>query len=248
MMEFRSTVSAAAPTGWRRAAFRAVVLLLALGLAVWVLYASPLRSWLGDLPAVRRQLEGFGAAAPIIFAVGVSVLVALGCPRLIFCPLGGLLFGFWTGLFWTQLGTLLGSYLTFLFIRWGGQQLVRRHWHRVARLDQFLRERGLVAVLVMRQLPISSGVLNLLFALSPVRHRAFLLGTLLGNLPEGIPCTLLGGSLLLHDWHQGALWVAGAVGLLVAVWVGSWIYLRRGRMAREVKDTVEQAMQEEVAP
>ncbi|MGA2660485.1 MAG: hypothetical protein ABSH34_23545, partial [Verrucomicrobiota bacterium] len=69
-----------------------------------------------------------------------------------------------------------------------------------------------------RQLPVPGLLVNLACALFPLRHRDFLIGTLLGQLPEAVPCTLIGA---------GALKGAGLIGLGVAVAVVAWIGLRR---------------------
>lgn len=219
---------------WRRAVVKAAVLLTAMLAVLWVLYASPLRQILADWRSVGARFTGVGdTARPLVFMAAVTALVAAGCPRLLLCPVGGLLFGFWGGLLWTQTATLLGSYLTFLFVRWGGREPILRRWPRLGQWHIFIGSRGVLSVMAIRQLPVASVFLNALFALSPVRHRAFLLGTLLGNLPEAIPCTLLGSSAARSTFWRGAGQAALAAILLVVLWIGMALYWKRSRAAAD---------------
>src|SRR5436309_8197899 len=95
---------------WRKIAGLALVVLVLLAL----IYFSPLRAYLGrwTVPAeqtlLRDQIRSFGPLGPVVLMFGVALLVAVGVPRLIFCVVAGMAFGFWAGLLWAQLGTLLG--------------------------------------------------------------------------------------------------------------------------------------------
>jgi uncharacterized membrane protein YdjX (TVP38/TMEM64 family) len=172
------------------------------------------------------------SGGPIVFVGGVALLVAMGFPRLLFCFIGGMTFGFAWGLLWTQTGTLMGNYLTFVFARWGGHEVVARWLARRPNIHDLIRREGIIAVILARQVPIPGLLVNLAFGVSPVRQRHFLLGTAVGQLPEAIPCTLMGSGM-----RQTSLgWSAGAMGLavliLVLVWIG-WRYLTRVLRAGE---------------
>ncbi|MGA2660423.1 MAG: hypothetical protein ABSH34_23230 [Verrucomicrobiota bacterium] len=79
-----------------------------------LVYLSPLRAWLGRLREISDQIRGLGVLAPLVVMVSIAVLVAVGFPRLVLCAIAGMALGFWSGLLWAQLGTLLGNYATFL--------------------------------------------------------------------------------------------------------------------------------------
>ncbi|MGE5320807.1 MAG: hypothetical protein ACM3KD_11545, partial [Hyphomicrobiaceae bacterium] len=96
------------------------VVLFAIAICALV-YLTPLRSWLADGQVIKHELASFGLAAPLVFAACCAGLLAIGMPRLLLCSLGGMIFGFAWGLLWTQLGTVLGAYGTFLFVRWRGR-------------------------------------------------------------------------------------------------------------------------------
>lgn len=172
------------------------LLILALGFLVFLL---PLKSWMSQGPVIRAELNGFGFAAPVVFVAGTALLAAIGAPRLVLCSLAGMLFGFSLGLVWSQLGTLLGAYGTFLAVRALGREAIVGRYPKLNRYSERIRNRGLLAVLLIRQLPMNGFHNNLLLGLSSVRHRDFLLGSLLGYLPLGVTAVLIGAGVVQTD-------------------------------------------------
>jgi uncharacterized membrane protein YdjX (TVP38/TMEM64 family) len=209
----------------------ALLLVVLLGLMVAV-YNSPLRRALDNVQDTAREIRAMGAWAPAVFTLGVAALVAAGVPRLLFCPIAGLAFGFWQGLLWSQSGTLLGYYGMFLFVRWGGRGIVERLHPRLHELAGKVRRQGIAAVFLARQLPMHGMLVNWLISITPVRHRDFLVGTAIGLIPEAIPCTLIGSGML-----HGTLWAASrtvvvAAVLLALAWIGLAVYGRKA-LSRE---------------
>ena len=232
------------PLSWRKPLIKALVMLGVMVGLLDVMYQTPLRGYLDDVRQLQQQWSRFGVLAPVVFAGSVAALVAMGCPRLMFCPLGGMAFGFWPGLLWSQVGTVAGCYASFLFVRWGGRDLVLRHWPKAGRLHLFFGQHGLLSVIVIRQLPVPSVLLNLVFGLSPVRHRDFLLGTVVGLLPEAVPCTWIGSSALQSGFGKSAGQMGLAIGLLVLVWIGLGILVRVSRAAKEARE-IDHVIEEE---
>ena len=101
---------------------------------VYLVRFTAAREYLGNIQNIKFWLLSLGWVGPAVWIGIVFLLVAAGTPRLLFCPIGGLAFGFWRGLLWTQVATLAGYYVLFLFVRWGGQDFILRHWPRVGRL------------------------------------------------------------------------------------------------------------------
>ena len=173
---------------------KAGVLLGFLLAALCLIYFTPLREWLMRAPEISDYLKTLGWAAPVVFVAAVALLTALGVPRLLLCPIAGMSFLFYWGLLWGQIGTLIGFYATFLFVRWGGRDVVSHKWPKLERLAHRFTRKGFLSVFLIRQMPVGGFYLNILLGLTPVRHRDFLIGTLLGILPEAIPATLIGAS------------------------------------------------------
>jgi uncharacterized membrane protein YdjX (TVP38/TMEM64 family) len=201
-------------------AVKAALLLAALFAAGVAIYASPLRRHLPNLRLLPDQIRALGILAPFVFVSGTAALVSVGVPRLLFCPIGGMVFGFWFGILYSLAGTLLGYYGVFLFVRWGGREFVRQHMRKWSRLEQLIKRRGIPAVILARQIPVHGMVLNLVLGLSPVRHRDFLIGTAIGLIPETVPCTLIGRGMLHASVAQCVTYITLAVVLLAGVWIG----------------------------
>jgi uncharacterized membrane protein YdjX (TVP38/TMEM64 family) len=191
------------------------LLIIALGAAV---YFTPLQAWLKQGALIKEQLALYGLAAPWLFTTAAAVLTAIGLPRLLLCSLGSMVFGFEWGLALTQASTVLGSYLTFLLVRWRGRDYVFEHFPRVRQFSQNAEGRGLLTVVLVRQLPITGFYNNLLLGLAPVNHGEFLLGSLLGFLPLGVTACLLGAGLIQADWLKGVQYVA--MGLASSIVLG----------------------------
>ena len=62
-----------------------------------------------DVEALRALVDGTGLYAPLAFFGLTAASIFVGAPRLIFCVVGGALFGFVEGLVLSQMATILGS-------------------------------------------------------------------------------------------------------------------------------------------
>jgi uncharacterized membrane protein YdjX (TVP38/TMEM64 family) len=230
--------------------WKPLIMLTAVSAAFALAYFTPARDYLGNILSVKYWLLSMGWMGPAVWMGIVFVLVASGMPRLLFCPIGGLAFGFWRGLLWTQVATLAGYYALFLFVRWGGRDFVLRHWPRVRRLrDHFHGHSAALMVFAVRQLPISGLIINFLLGLSPIRHRHFLLGTAFGILPEAIPFTLIASGVFKLSGRNTPLYIAAGVGFLLLVCAALWYFSRHSKLLAELRDETEAADEEaEILP
>ncbi len=210
---------------WRKL----VLLALVVGVLLAVVYLSPLREYLGRFKEVSDQIKSLGLLAPLFLTVSVAILVAVGFPRLLFCVVAGMALGFWSGLLWTQLGTLLGNYLVFLLARRGGRDWAQRYLSKRGRLHSLVHQEGMTGVILARQLPLPGLIVNLACALLPIRHRDYLLGTILGQLPAAVPCTLFGAGVLQTSPARSAGIITLGVIAAVVAWIGLRCFLRRSR-------------------
>ena len=150
---------------------------------------------------IKQWLASTGYA-PAVFTLIVALLTAIGLPRLLFCSLAGLLFGFSWGFALSHLGTLLGAYLTFGFARWSGRDFVEQKFPKISALSNSNQAKGWQSVLIMRQLPISGLYNDILLGLSRVTHTDFWIGSFLGFVPLGVTATLVGAGILQMDLHD----------------------------------------------
>jgi len=222
-----------------------LIMLAVVAAAFALVYFTPARKYLGDIQTVKYWLLSLGWVGPAAWMGIVFVLVAAGMPRLLFCPIGGLAFGFWDGLLWTQVATLAGYYILFLFVRWGGRDFVLRHWPRVRRLkEHFHGHSAALMVFAVRQLPISGLVINFLLGLSPIRHRHFLLGTAFGILPEAIPFTLVASGTFKLKGGNTPLYIAVAVGVFLLICGALWYFSRHSKLLAELRTETEASDEE----
>ncbi len=212
---------------WKRVA----ALAIGAGILLTVIYVSPLRTYLSHWHQVSQDIRSFGALAPLVLTLSVAVLVAVGFPRLLFCVIAGMALGFWSGLLWAQLGTLLGNYALFVVARTGGRDLLQRLLSKREHLHSTIQERGALGVILARQVPLPGLVINLTCALLPVRHTDFILGTIIGQLPQAIPCTLIGAGALQPSFGKSI----GLIGLAVIVAILGWFGLRFAIRRRTLK-------------
>jgi uncharacterized membrane protein YdjX (TVP38/TMEM64 family) len=229
--------------------WKPLIMLAVVGAAFALVYFTPARGYLRDIQIVKHWLLSMGWVGPAAWMGIVFVLVAAGMPRLLFCPIGGLAFGFWHGLLWTQVATLAGYYALFLFVRWGGRDFVLRHWPRAGRLkEHFHGHSAALMVFAVRQLPISGLVTNFLLGLSPIRHRHFLLGTAFGILPEAIPFTLVASGTFKLRGQNTPLYIAAAVGVLLLICGALWYFSRHSKLLAELRKETDAADEETGTP
>lgn len=201
---------------------RKLLILLAVGIGLlFVVHVTPLGDRVRSSDALVSLFTTGGVEAECYFTLISAFLIMLGTPRLLFCALGGLVFGFWGGLWWSLLGSLVGSYAAFRAARWGGRAwLVERFGSRRFFKRLVHAEPTIASVIVMRMLPVSNGLINVGLALSRVGSRDFLLGSLVGFLPQGIVAVVVGSGLSKEiPWAGGVqIGVAGVLLLAIYFW------------------------------
>ncbi len=215
--------------GFSKELRRLLLLLAAAAAAFGLFYFTPLGELTRDIHKLRAFLAGDDWWAEAAYAAMVVALVALGAPRLIFYLLGGLAFGFWQGLLLAQVGAVAGSWLTFFAVRHGGRSWLQQRFGSHRLVGRAFRVRSSVkAVVMIRQLPLTSVMINGGLALSQVSTRVFLLGTFVGYLPQGVIAVLIGSGVVDERAMEGfgKLIAAGVVLAVGAFMLWRW---RRGK-------------------
>lgn len=203
------------------------IFLLGFAIIIFIIYNSPLKQYCDKAPEICEKIKKMGMLAPVIFTLGVCVFVCAGVPRLILWPVGGMAFGFVFGLTYCMLGSLMADYIVFLFLRWGGRDFVLKHSHGLNKLPKIPKDGGIPAVILARQMPMHGMVINLVLGLSQITHRDFLIGTLIGLLPEGIPFTLIGTGAKQGTPWQNMIYIMLALLALVVIWLSVKFYLHK---------------------
>ncbi len=190
---------------------------------------SPLAEWLTP-ERLAAWLET--ARTPVIRET--LVLAAFVAASLLMAPLtllvvaAGLLLGPWLGFACAFAGALISALCGFLLGRVLGRSgLDRLSGSRLHRLSRRLADQGILAVAMLRLVPVAPyTVVNLVAGATHLRLGAFLLGSALGLAPGVLGLAVFSGSLLraLADPGPGTLLLLVAV---AAVLVGGALTLRR---------------------
>jgi|SoiMethySBSTD1v2_1073268.scaffolds.fasta_scaffold1185039_2 uncharacterized membrane protein YdjX (TVP38/TMEM64 family) len=160
-------------------------------------------------------------------AVGLgALLLCVLVPRTAISLLCGVLFGAPAGAAWAVIAALLAAFVTFLAGRWAGRDLlVHRAGDRVLRVDGWLARRGLLAVVVVRMLPLAPfGFIGYAYGATSVQFRHYFLGTAIGATPSAISYATIGAAAVA----PGSLtWLTFVPALLsAAVSTGAALYWR----------------------
>ena len=199
---------------FRKNLIKAVLLVILLVTALASVHFSALGQYLkiSNLEILQQKLEDFKGLAPVIFLIGGAVLITLGTPRSVVSILGGLVFGFLGGILLALLSSLLGSTMIFGLTKWLGRPLFKQKVGEYLKaIENHTKTDGLLLVIIMRQLPLTSLLINVLIGLTSISWAIFMLGSIIGLLPETIIFALFGSSLqesfVLRVSVASSLWI-----------------------------------------
>lgn len=216
-----------------------VPLLLIIGL-VLVIYLAPIPGLADQLRLYAQKIAALGWYSPLLYLSATALLTAVGIPRLLLYTLAGSIYGFIWGLVWSQIGALIGAYITFTFARWSGREVSFKRWPKLRRFAHLVSRRGVLAVLMIRQLPLNSISISIFLGLTRVRHRHFLLGSFIGFLPAAIPATLIGAGLAQGDLTRNIQYASAGLVSFILITLGlRWLLyspaspLKRAKQERE---------------
>lgn len=179
------------------------------------------------LETIRTSVDAAGMWGPVLFVVVYAVLTVLLVPGSPLTIAAGVLFGPFVGTVLVVSGATTGATGAFLWGRHLGREAVGRlTGERFAKVDQWLEDRGLLAVLYLRLVPlVPFNLLNPTAGVTGVRLRDFVLGTAIGIVPGTFAYAALGGSF---DDPTSPVFLS-AIALLVVLAVGAPLIDRRVR-------------------
>jgi len=204
-----------APRGRRRLMlFLGFIVLLLLFAAAW--RWTPLADWLTP-ERLAGALEWFQRPLTKFLAVLVVMVIAslLMVPLTLLVIASAVLLGPWLGFGCSMAGALLSAWLGFLFGHLIGGKAVRSlSSSQIHRLSKGLSDRGVMAIAVLRMLPVAPfTVVNLAAGASHLQAGKFMVGSLLGLAPGVAALTVFSGSL----FHAVMNPSPKSIGILAAV-------------------------------
>jgi uncharacterized membrane protein YdjX (TVP38/TMEM64 family) len=232
------TLTGQVPEAHRRQARHRVIVGAGLLLALLALAAAwrwtPLREWL-NVPALVDYLSAFrNSPAGSLLVLAGYVLGGLAVmPVTVLIAVTILAFGPWLGFAYALTGTLLSATVTYGLGHLLGRRWVRRlAGARLNRLSQRLAQRGVLAIMAVRIVPVAPfTIVNLVAGASHIRFRDFLIGTIIGMLPGLLGLTVFMDRLVATIRDPGPTGIAVmalvAIGILAAaVTLRRWLEKR----------------------
>ena len=203
------------------------VLLLATVAAAW--HFTPLEQWLDvdSVIAVASTLKDT-PLAPVTVVVSYVFAGLLILPIVVLIAATGIVFGPVMGGLYALAGSLLSAIATYAIGRWLGRDTVRRFaGARVNKLSRKLGARGLIAVVIVRIVPIAPfTVVNVVAGASHISFRDFVLGTIIGMTP-GIAATVVFVDRIAAAISDPSPGTFASLAAIAAALVGAVVLVRR---------------------
>jgi uncharacterized membrane protein YdjX (TVP38/TMEM64 family) len=217
-------VRRAADSTWLRAGL--LVLLLTAGLVLAVTVELP------RVGAIRSWVDGAGGAGWTAMVLGLALVLLAPVPRSAVSVLVDVVAGFGPGLAVALAGALIAAVVAFGLGRSLGRSAATRLLgRRLERVDRLMVERGFVALLVGRLLPmVPFVVLSYGAGLTRARLSTYMLATAVGLVPSTVVQVGLGASAGFVVERATALTVVPVVAAVLALAVLAWVAWRRRRI------------------
>lgn len=145
---------------------------------------------------VATAVADLGALGPVVVIVSSAMLLAALVPRSVLAAAAGLVFGPLLGAGYILAGAAVGALVAFALGRLLGRDFLATR-RRLARLDRWLTDRGIWAVVLLRLLPVAPfGLVSYGFGTTGIRVRHYLLGTAIGVAPSTLVFAYLGAAAM----------------------------------------------------
>jgi phospholipase D1/2 len=192
------------------------VLALLLGLLAVAWRATPLKDTvnLASMISLAGQLQSM-PFTPVIAIACFTLAGSVMVPVTVLIAVTGIVFGPFHGALYAIAGSTLSAALSYGLGAWIGRETVRELLGaRINRLSRRIGKRGILAVMVVRVLPIAPFmIVNVVAGASHIRLRDFLIGTVFGMAP-GIVLTV---TFAHHLAEAARRPTAAAIAVLVLV-------------------------------
>ena len=196
------------------------VLLLCLCLFIGGLLANESLLVIFNADWIDLNIRNQGLTGVLQFMAFGAVTTAFGMPRQIVAFLGGYAFGFVMGTLLATLAAGIGCMLSLYFARLVIRDYVKHKFpQKISNINRFLCSKPITKTIVIRLLPIGNNLItNLAAGMTSVSGYRFLLGSLLGYLPQMAIFALMGkGVIVMSVWKIGLSIVLFGVSSLLSI-------------------------------
>ena len=162
------------------ALLKAVVLVLFLLVAVYVVRFTPVKDYL-TAETLGRLLDKAGIWAPVAFILIYAVGVCLFVPGTLITAIGAAIFGPYWGFLYVWVGAMIGASTAFFVGRSLGREFAASLvGDRLGKYDEAIERNGFATVLYLRLVYFPFTPMNFGMGLTRVRFRDYFFGTGLG--------------------------------------------------------------------
>jgi uncharacterized membrane protein YdjX (TVP38/TMEM64 family) len=192
-----------------RALLKAVVLVLFLLVAVYVVRFTPVKDYL-TAETLGRLLDKAGIWAPVAFILIYAVGVCLFVPGTLITAIGAAIFGPYWGFLYVWVGAMIGASTAFFVGRSLGREFAASLvGDRLGKYDEAIERNGFATVLYLRLVYFPFTPMNFGMGLTRVRFRDYFFGTGLGIIVGTFIFTFFVGTVK-------QVWVSGDWGDLLS--------------------------------
>jgi phosphatidylserine/phosphatidylglycerophosphate/cardiolipin synthase-like enzyme/membrane protein DedA with SNARE-associated domain len=219
------------PMRGRLVTLGAMICVIAILAAAW--RWTPLRDWL-DLNALIAFADRIDdlPGTPLLVLVAYLVAGLLVVPLTVLIAATGIVFGPVFGVIYALAGGLLSGFVSYMIGRKLGRETVRKlAGERLNAISRKLAERGLLAVVLVRVVPVAPyTIVNIVAGASHINLRDFLLGTFIGLLPGVLGIVVFVDRIVATVRNPGFVTFA-LLAVIAGLLGGSAVMLQR-RLAR----------------
>ena len=168
------------PKNRRKAAMKAILLLIFIVAAIFLVRFTPIKNYL-TAEAMGRFLETAGFWAPLIFILIYTAGVCLFLPGTLLTGLGAAIFGAYWGFVYVWFGAMAGASAAFLIGRTLGREFASSLiGDKLKKYDDSIERNGFATVLYLRLVYFPFTPMNFGMGLTKVHFRDYFIGTGLG--------------------------------------------------------------------
>lgn len=156
--------------------------------------------FLNDHTLLRRGIKG-----SLIFLSIAIIMCMVGFPRQLVCLTAGVVYGFWLGIFYATIATVIGALLAYNWARWLGREWGKKYLShaKLKKIHHFIQTNPFHTVLICRLMPVGSSVLlNTMAGIVGISVMPFICATFLGSFPQTVVFVLLGGGIRIGHFGQ----------------------------------------------
>jgi uncharacterized membrane protein YdjX (TVP38/TMEM64 family) len=191
-----------AQTSRKTSVIKALVLLVFIAGAIYLVRFTPLKAYLNP-HSLGRFLAAAGFWAPLVFMLIYTVGVCLFVPGTLLTGLGAAIFGAYWGFVYVWVGAMAGASAAFFIGRTLGRDFAASLiGERLKKYDVAIEKNGFATVLYLRLVYFPFTPLNFGMGLTRVRFRDYFFGTGLGILVGTFIFTFFIGTLK-ETWASG---------------------------------------------